>query len=94
MDPARLNNFAWWCFEENLNLSEAKTLAAKGVALANPGPDKAMILDTLAEIVFQLGDSKEAASIMEKAIREDPNSKHYPKQLDRFRAGSLTEGGS
>jgi len=45
-----LNSFSWWCFENKINLKEAETLGRKGVKLAPPGREKAMILDTVAEI--------------------------------------------
>ncbi len=83
--PAALNDFAWWCFENKLNLDEALALARKGVELSEPGPDRAMILDTAAEICLARGGCEDAVELAEQAVREDPNRKYYKDQLDRFR---------
>jgi len=84
-DADRLNAFAWWCFENKVNLEEAETLARRGVELAKSGSQKAMVLDTAAEICNLRGSCKDAAELMELAVREDPKNEYYTKQLDRFR---------
>ena len=81
-----LNEFSWWCFENKVNLTEAEKLAYKGVKLANAGREKAMLLDTCAEIVFLNGKKAEAVSLIEKAIEEDPGSDYYKKQLVKFKS--------
>ncbi len=83
-DPGLLNGFAWWCFENMVNLEEAENLARKAVDLAAPGREKAMILDTLAEICNARGDCDQALSLSRQASQEDPKSKHYPAQIERF----------
>jgi len=83
-DAGKLNDFAWWCFENEVNLEEAERLARKGTELAKPGPEKAEILDTLAEIRNLRGDREEARALSELAAKEDPGSEHYPKQVERF----------
>ncbi len=83
-DSSRLNSFAWWCFENGVNLPEAETLARRGVELAPAGSDKAMILDTLAEILAAQGKQNGAVEAMKAAIREDPSKESYKKQLERF----------
>ncbi len=80
-----LNDFAWWCFENKVNLEEAEALARKGVELASSGREKAMVLDTAAEICNLRGSCKDAVALIEQAVKEDPKSEHYPKQLERFR---------
>ena len=80
-----LNGFAWWCFENNVNLAEAETLALRGVKLAPAGKEKAMILDTAAEIMNLRGNPAEAVKMIDLAIKEDPKSESYKKQLERFR---------
>jgi len=84
-DPDGLNDFAWWCFENKINLEEAESLARKGVELASAGRKKAMILDTAAEICNLRGSCKDAVGLIELAMKEDPKSEYYPKQLERFR---------
>lgn len=89
MDKAgQLNDFAWWCFENNTNLGEAEKLSQKSVNLAKPGKEKAMFLDTLAEIKNARGDKPAAVELTRKAIQEDPESKYYPSQLEKFQGKS------
>jgi tetratricopeptide (TPR) repeat protein len=83
-DAGSLNEFSWWCFENNINLEEAEKYARRGVKLAKPGREKAMILDTCAEIVFINGKSEEAIALIKEAMKEDPNSEYYPQQLKKF----------
>ncbi len=80
-----LNGFAWWCFENRINLEEADALARKGVPLASDGPTKAAILDTAAEICNARGNCKDAIVLTEQAIQADPGNEVYVKQLERFR---------
>lgn len=83
-DAGALNEFAWWCFENEVNLVEAEALARKGVELSPAGAEKAQILDTVAEICNLRGRCGEAIELMRKAIKEDPTEEHYSKQLARF----------
>lgn len=83
-DAGKLNGFCWWCFENLVNLEEAEKLSRKSVELAEPGRQKAMNLDTLAEICNALDNCHEALDLIKMAMVEDPESKHYPKQLERF----------
>ena len=79
-----INSFSWWCFEHKINLDEAEKLARMGADLAEPGSEKAMILDTVAEIVNFKGDPKEAVEITKLAIQESPERQFYQDQLARF----------
>jgi tetratricopeptide (TPR) repeat protein len=84
-DAKKLNGFAWWCFENKINLEEADALARKGVELAEDPKSKANILDTVAEICNARGSCKDAVYFIELAIQENPDSEYFPKQLERFR---------
>lgn len=79
-----LNSFAWWCYEGRVNLPEAEELARKAVGLAAAGKEKAMVLDTLAEIVNARGNPQEAATLIQQAMQEAPDDRYYPRQLTRF----------
>lgn len=83
-DAGKLNGFCWWCFENRVNLEDAERLSRKSVELAKPGRRKAMNLDTLAEICNALDNCHEAVELIKMAMAEDPESEHYPKQLERF----------
>jgi tetratricopeptide (TPR) repeat protein len=83
-DAGQLNAYAWWCFENQVGLAEAEELARKAVSLAEPGTEKAMILDTVAEICNLRGSCSDAVSLIKWAMREDPENETYPKQLERF----------
>ena len=83
-DASELNGFSWWCFEHKINLDEAERLARKGAELAEPGSEKAMILDTVAEIVNLKGNTENAIAITKLAIQESPQRKYYQDQLKRF----------
>jgi tetratricopeptide (TPR) repeat protein len=80
----QLNNFAWWCFENNLELDKAEKLARRGVELAEAGTMKANILDTLAEICNLSGNCGDAVEYMHLAVVEAPENEYFQKQLDRF----------
>jgi tetratricopeptide (TPR) repeat protein len=81
-----LNNFAWWCFENQINLAEAEKFARQGIELAKPGRQKANILDTLAEVCNLKGDCGSAVEYIKLAVAEDPENDYFQKQLERFEA--------
>ena len=83
-DPGQLNNFAWWCFENNTNLDEAEELALHGVEIATSDGDRANILDTAAEICAARGNCDEAIARIKQAIELSPDRNYYKDQLARF----------
>jgi tetratricopeptide (TPR) repeat protein len=83
-NAGNLNSFCWWCFENNVNLEEAEELSRRSVKLAEPGEEKAMYLDTLAEICNALGKHYEAVEFMKIAVKEAPDNEYYKEQLERF----------
>ncbi|MCP4580684.1 MAG: hypothetical protein GY839_03655 [candidate division Zixibacteria bacterium] len=89
--PSRLNSFAWWCFENLVNLEEAETLSRKAVELSEPGSDRAQILDTVAQICKARGKLDEAIEVMKQAVADDPNNKSYSETLAEFES-ELAEG--
>lgn len=91
-DAGRLNEFAWWCFENQVGLREAKPLAEKAVALAEPGKEKAQILDTLAEICNGLKDCRQAVDLTRQAIAEDPSDPYFKQQLEKFESILAAQG--
>jgi tetratricopeptide (TPR) repeat protein len=83
-DPDQLNSFAWWCFENEINLEEAEALALKGAELATTDSQKANILDTAAEICNARGNCEEAIARIKQAIALDPEKEFFKEQLARF----------
>ncbi len=82
--PGGLNRFAWWCFENQVNLEEALELALKAVDLASDDESRAQILDTAAEICNALGDCSQAVVYMKQAVELEPNNVGHQRQLARF----------
>jgi len=91
-NPDALNAFAWWCFENKINLEEAEQMARNGVELAEAGSSKAMILDTLAEICNLRGSCKDAVLYIEMAIKNDPDREYFRKQQVRFQKELAAQG--
>jgi tetratricopeptide (TPR) repeat protein len=85
-EPKRLNQFAWWCFENNVNLEEAGALAMRAVELADSDADRADYLDTAAEICLQQGNCEEAIARIRKAIALVPDRDYFKEQLAKFEA--------
>jgi tetratricopeptide (TPR) repeat protein len=83
-DAAELNNFSWWCFENTVHLEEAEALARRGVELAAAGNERAMILDTAAEICNARGNCDDAVELIRRAVADAPDKEYYKKQLARF----------
>jgi Tetratricopeptide repeat/Peptidase C39 family len=75
IDPASrdaLNNLSWLLYEEN-RLPEAEALARR--AIAQPGPDSYLVLDTLARILSAKGACAESAAKFREAIESVPASR-------------------
>lgn len=83
-DAGLLNEFAWWCFENRINLEEARNRALRGVELSAPGKERANVLDTLAEICNLSGECEDAVKYIRRAIAEAPDNDYFKKQLARF----------
>ena len=80
-----LNEYAWWAFENNVDLERGEMLARKGVELAEPGAERANVLDTAAELCNALGNCDDAVVLMEEAVAQSPDNEYFQKQLERFR---------
>lgn len=83
-DPGILNSFAWWCFQNKINLEEAEELAQKAVSISESGPEQANYLDTLAELVNLRGDTEGAGELIKKALELKPDSEYLKGQLKKF----------
>ena len=83
-DPGELNSFAWWCYENSINLEEAEDLALRGARLASTDAERANILDTAAEICNARGDCTKAVQLIQEAIELEPEKEYFHDQLKRF----------
>ena len=92
-DADQLNNFAWWCFENEVNLAEAEALALKGAELATTDKQRANILDTAAEICLARGNCEQAIARIKEAIALDPEKQYFKDQLARFEKAALEKKG-
>jgi tetratricopeptide (TPR) repeat protein len=82
--PRQLNSFAWWCFENKVNLEEAEELSRRSVELAGDPGLKANCLDTLAELVNLRGDTAGALDLINQGLEIDPDNEYLQKQRARF----------
>ena len=87
-----LNNFAWWCYENRVNLEEAEEYALKGVRLAATDAERANVLDTAAEICNARGDCTKAVELIREAVELNPEREYFREQLTRFEAISAEHG--
>lgn len=85
-DSSALNGFAWWCFENRVNLKEAEALARRGAELAPDAAARAGVLDTAAELRAARGDPRGALALAREAAAADPNREDYRRQVKRFAA--------
>ncbi len=93
-DPFALNDFAWWCFEQQVNTEEAYQLARRGLDLLpaeTPGARRAMILDTAAELATRRNDLTKASEFWRQAQQADPGNEHYGKRLASLGGAVKTE---
>ena len=76
------NNYAWVCAQCHRRIDEAKIHAEQAVKLS---PNHTSYLDTLAEIVFQSGETERAVELATRCVELNPYKEHYRQQLQRFR---------
>jgi membrane associated rhomboid family serine protease len=84
--PDELNNHAWFIAigdaPTRAQLEAALLLAER--AVAETDAELPALLDTLAEIQFQLGDAEAALASIDLAIERDPDEPYYREQRRRF----------
>ncbi len=80
-DPGFLNDYAWHCAEQGLELNKAAEAARKAVAISHDDPG---ILDTLAEVYYKMGKKNEAIAAIDKALKKKPNDKYLLGQRAKF----------
>ena len=92
-DAAMMNNYAWTCAENGVNLEHADEIIRRAVELAPNDEEKAAFIDTHAAVRFAQGDTRTAVTLEEKAlglVEKLPNAdtKPYEEALAKFRAAA------
>lgn len=80
-DPHFLNDYAWHCAEQGVELERAAEAAQKAVALSGEDPG---ILDTLAEVYFKMGKKAEALGAIERALAKNPDDAYLQGQKKKI----------
>lgn len=86
ISPMELNNAAWFIAIDE-EATEAQLLAALELAeraVGETGAEQPSLIDTLAELQFQLRRPDEAVATIERAIALDPEESYYREQRRRF----------
>ncbi len=81
-----LVRFAWWCFQNEVNLDEAFELALKSHELAGDDKGRARGLRVAAEICAVKGDCGQAVDYMKRAVALHPDRDSYKARLEHFEA--------
>jgi tetratricopeptide (TPR) repeat protein len=79
--PLHHNNYAWVCAMGKRRLEFARYHADLAV---QSRPGNSSYLDTLAEILFQEGDSQRARQLSQQCLQIQPTKRHYQLQFLRF----------
>jgi len=88
-NPEIYYSFSKWCLERAVNLAEAQMFAERAVKRSGPGKGKAMVLETLADILVALDDDDGAIAILEQAEFEDPNNDKYSRKIEELQGISI-----
>lgn len=91
-DAGAMNNYAWTCAEESLNLDHAADVAKQAVNLTKKDGERASYLDTQATVEFVRGNVEEAIRLEQQAmdiLKTVPGAKmkEYEESMTKFRAG-------
>ena len=80
-----LNSYGWRMSELNLNLDDALKKINFAISLIDES-NKSFpnILDTKAEVLWKLGDMKQAIQIIDQALLINPDSEYYQTQKEKF----------
>ncbi len=84
-DAQVLNDIAWFYASRSERLDQALAWAERSARLA---PEDGSVLDTLAEVHHRRGEHEQAIATIERAVRIDPSSDYFQKQLTRFKAAA------
>lgn len=83
-DASMLNGLAWSLATRGMELPDAAKAAERAAMIEPRSTD---ILDTLAEVYYRMGKTKEAIAVETRAARIDPKSQYLKDQIARFKSG-------
>ena len=83
-DYSLLNRYAWRMTELDANLVDALSKSSHAISLIEDEKEKAMVIDTKAEILWKLNRFDEALDEIDKALRIDSENSYYIKQKSKF----------
>ncbi|KAA5545259.1 hypothetical protein FYK55_06230 [Roseiconus nitratireducens] len=82
-DATSLNNLAWTAAMNERRLEEALRLSERAVFLE---PDSVVYRDTLAEVLFLLGEPGQALAIESACLLDEPDEWHLHQQIQKYQA--------
>lgn len=83
--PQFLNSYAWRMSELEINLNDALKKVNQALTLVTSSESSyPNILDTKAEVLWKLGNIKQAILTIEQAINLNPESEYYRAQKEKF----------
>ena len=83
-DLRTVNRFAYWCFQNDLNLVEAEEMVIKGIDEAEDDTMRNRFLNTAAEICHATGRTEKAVTYIKRILDTDPDRGYFQRQLARF----------
>lgn len=94
-DAGLMNNYAWNCAEQKINLDHAVDVAKKAVDLADTDGKRAGYIDTEATVEFARGSVKQAIVLEQQALdllKDAPakTRKPYEDSMAKFKAGTAS----
>ena len=96
-DAGMMNDYAWDCAGNVVNLSHAAEVVKKAIDLTQKDDEKASYIDTYAAVEFARGNTDQAITLEQQAldiVKTVPgaNPKEYEKAMEKFKAGKKARG--
>lgn len=84
--PSLLNSYAWRMTQLEQNLEDALVKIRKAVLLVaeEAAEDRTQIMDTEAEVLWKLGRTEEAVSVIDECIELQPEDEYLREQRSKF----------
>ena len=84
-DPQEMIRFARWCFQNEVALEEAESLALRAAELEDGPRQRQSMLDLAAKIAMERGNPAGAAAALRKALESNPrNARELRRRLAEY----------